>query len=370
MPTRVLIVDDSKAMCTFLAEILGSDPDLEVVGFALDPFEARSMIKQLHPDVLTLDVEMPRMDGITFLKNLMRLHPMPVVMLSSLTAAGAAVTLEALSVGAVDFMVKRHPGSGADYQAYVADIVAAVKGAGSVKPNKTLAKGKACVSHPDYLDWRKQVKGLTCVSDSIKHVIAIGASTGGPEAVRTVLESLYAADVAVLLSQHMPARFMGPFADRLDSYSKFKVAEAVDDAPLLPGCCYVAPGDRHLELRGRGANLRVSLSDAPACSGHRPSVDVMFHSLAAQAGASSLGLLLTGMGHDGAQGMLALHRAGAFTMVQDEQSSAVWGMPGSAVALGAVRSTLTLRDIGPTLQALVTDNESPSSPVVDPKWPD
>ena len=356
MPIRVLIVDDSKAMCNFLSGVLATDPEIEVVGYALDPYEARSLIKTLRPHVLTLDVEMPRMDGLTFLKNLMRLHPMPVVMLSSLTSAGGEVTLEALSAGALDFMVKRHPGSGAEYDAYVKEIVSKVKSAGQTQIGRTTGKGVARVNCPDYPAWKRQLKTSKPESARLKSVIAIGASTGGPEAIREVLESLYIPDTCLLLSQHMPARFMSQFARRLSGFSKYRVAVAQDEEPLVPGQCYVAPGDRHMLLNRRTGELCIKLDDGPPRSGHRPSVDAMFESLAEQSSGVAAGILLTGMGRDGAVGMKKLRDSRAFTVAQDQSSSAVWGMPGAAVSLDAVDACLSLRDIGPTMEALFSEN--------------
>ncbi len=350
---RVLIVDDSKAMCKFLSEIMSKDPEIEVVGYALDPFEARSMIKTMQPDVITLDVEMPRMDGITFLKNLMRLRPMPVVMLSSLTAAGAAVTLEALSIGAVDFLVKRHPGSSSDYENYVQDINQRVKNAGRTKVAQNRSTKKPFKAKPEFGAWQAQLQEQRPLSKDLRRVVAIGSSTGGPEAVREVLENLYLPDCSLVLTQHMPANFMAPFAERLDSLSRFRVMEAQDNQPLEPGSCYVAPGDHHLSFKGRDSSLRMHVSPGELCSGHRPSVDVMFSSLAKCAGKSSVGLLLTGMGKDGANGMLHLRDAGALNLVQDKHTSAVWGMPGSAVALDAAHGILGLHDIAPTIESLL-----------------
>ena len=355
MSIRVLIVDDSKAMCHFLNDVLSRDEDLEVVGYALDPYEARAMIKTLRPDVLTLDVEMPRMDGLTFLRNLMRLHPLPVVMLSSLTAAGAEVTLEALSIGAVDFMVKRHPGSGDDYRSYVDDVIARVKSAGTAKTlaRRSSSKGSANSNHPGYLSWARKVRAMRPVSDSVAQLIAIGASTGGPEAIREVLESMYLPNCSVVVTQHMPARFMAPFARRLNALTEYNVVEAARNEALRPGVCYVAAGDQHLVVRQQAGGLWVCRDNDEPHSGHRPSVDRMFRSVAEQAGASSVGVLLTGMGQDGARGLQCMRNAGAFTVVQDEASSAVWGMPGTAVALDAVEATLSLRDIGPTMRSLL-----------------
>lgn len=352
MAIRVLVVDDSPAMCQFLSKVLSTDAEIEVVGHALDPYEARTLIKTLRPDVLTLDVEMPRMDGLTFLKNLMALRPMPVVMLSSLTSAGAEVTLEALSLGAVDFMVKRHPGTGPEYEAYVKEIVSRVKSAGKAKLHNRSDKRVAKISQSAFTSCKHLARDIKPVSEKLNSVIAIGASTGGPEAIREVLEGLYLPNSCILISQHMPARFMQPFAKRLDGYSRYQVDVAQSGELLQANRGYVAPGDQHLEIERRESGLYAKISNKPACSGHRPSVDVMFNSVASKAGTSSVGILLTGMGRDGADGLKRMRDAGSLTITQDEHSSAVWGMPGAAVALGATAASIGLSNIGPTVEAL------------------
>ncbi|MFK7956014.1 MAG: chemotaxis response regulator protein-glutamate methylesterase [Lysobacterales bacterium] len=349
--TRVLIVDDSPAMCQFLTEVLSSDPQLEVLGHALDPFEARGMIKTLRPDVLTLDVEMPKMDGITFLKNLMRLRPTPVVMVSSLTAAGAEVTLKALSIGAVDFVVKRHPGGQAELTQYVDDIVTRVRGAATARLHRP-SSTRNTARDPNFPQWAKKFRSLGQASPGVEKLIAIGASTGGPEAIRAVLADLNTPNCAVLVSQHMPARFMGAFAARLNRHSSLTVAEARAGDWIRAGHCYVAPGDIHLEICKGAHGLQLKLNDGPACNGHRPSVDVMFKSVARVAGSATFGVLLTGMGRDGAEGMRSIFDAGGLTFAQDQQSSAVWSMPGAAVNLGAVDGVLGLGNVGPTIQQL------------------
>lgn len=354
MAIRVLIVDDSKAMCHFLRDVLNKDEELEVVGCAFDPYEARGMIKALRPDVLTLDVEMPRMDGLTFLRNLMRLRPMPVVMLSSLTAAGAEVTLDALAIGAVDFMVKRHPGAGQEYQDYVEDLIGRVKSAGRPKAHKLLSRINSSLSQSEYLSWETKVRASSILSGSIHRLVAIGASTGGPEAVREVLESMFLPNCSVLVTNHMPARFTGAFAQRLNKLSRFDVREAANNEQMHPGVCYVAAGDSHLVMKASGSEFRLLREHSAPISGHCPSVDRMFRSVTEQAGNACVGVLLTGMGRDGAQGLKSMREAGAFTLVQDERSSAVWGMPGAAVQLDAADAVMSLRDIGPTLDRLLS----------------
>lgn len=350
--SRVLIVDDSPAMCRFLSEILSSDPLLEVVGHALDPFEAREKIKRLQPDVLTLDVEMPKMDGISFLKNLMRLRPMPVVMVSSLTAAGAEITLSALSIGAVDFVVKRHPGGPQELNQYIEEIVSRVRGAASVRLDRRQKAGKQAAAHPEYVAWQKKFNAMGQVQSNIARIIAIGASTGGPEAIKQVLADLNVAGCSVVISQHMPERFMSAFAERLNRNSQLAVGLAVDGERLKPGRCYVAPGDLHMALRKGATGLEISLNREQRRNGHRPSVDEMFDSVAKIAGGSAVGVLLTGMGNDGAAGLKAMSNAGSLTLAQDERSSAVWSMPGAAVKLGATDGVLSLGEIGPLVSQL------------------
>lgn len=349
---NVLIVDDSLAMCQFLTRVLSSDPDIRVVGQALNPYEARDMIKLLRPDVLTLDVEMPRMDGITFLKNIMRLRPMPVVMLSSLTAAGAAVTMEALSIGAVDFLVKRHPRGETELKEYLSQIVSVVKSAATARLHRIDRPRKAATSNPNFGAWKNKFNKGSSSSETLSSIVAIGASTGGPEAIKELLENFYSSNCAVVLSQHMPKRFMCSFAERLNEISSFRITEAANDIPVLPGHGYVAPGDSHLEFRKIGEKVITVVSEKDKCNGHRPSVDIMFESLANTCPLASIGVLLTGMGIDGAMGMKSLHDSGALTIIQDESSSAVWGMPGTAANMKAADAELPLQEIGPTLQTL------------------
>lgn len=350
---RVLIVDDSKAMCQFLAQVLSTDESLEVVGSAQDPYEARDMIKTLRPDVLTLDIEMPRMDGITFLRNLMRLRPMPVVMLSSLTAAGAEVTLEALEIGAVDFMVKRHPGGPEEFRLYAEEIMSIVKNAAQAKLTRSTRSNQSLPVRPEFTQWRDKVAKGGKASVGLSKVLAIGASTGGPEALQAVLSQIQKSDSAIVVCQHMPAHFMAAFAKRLDSISAYTFREASEDESLKPGCGYVAPGDQHLRFKRQGDSILAVLDDRPKCNGHRPAIDFMFESLAVAAGTGAMAIQLTGMGSDGANGLLSLHETGCFTIAQDERSSAVWGMPGAAVRLGAVDAVLPLQEIGLTASKLL-----------------
>lgn len=348
---KVLVVDDSKSMCQFLTRIINTEPSLEVIGSANDPHEARAMIKALAPDVLTLDVEMPKMDGITFLANLMRLHPMPVVMISSLTAAGAKVTLEALKLGALDFLVKRHPGEGDAYDKYVFDIVQRIKFASRTDVKRPAVVGRSASRLPEFLNWRKKLKPLR--AGKLKYILAIGASTGGPVAVQKVLESCNNRNSAVLLSQHMPAHFTAAFAARLNKFCSLEFVEAKDGVRIHPNKGYLAPGDNHLTVARNGAYLECRLQPGPPIKGHLPNVDTMFNSVAEVVGSSAVGVLLTGMGSDGAAGLGQMQRSGALTFAQDEHTSAVWGMPGSAVKQGATDGVLPLQDIAPTFNELV-----------------
>ena len=345
---KVLIVDDSRTICRFLEKILSRDPALEVVGYALDPFEARDMIKEFRPDVLTLDVEMPRMDGLTFLRNLMRLRPMPVVMLSSLTEAGAQVTLDALAAGAVDFMVKRTTDSNLDVNVYANEIIKRVRDAASARiVHQGAAKKSQNLPDLGKLRSRVQSGGIPC--RNLNRLIAIGASAGGPEALRQVLSDFHTPSCAVIICQHMPERFMTPFADRLNAHSRFNIKLAEHNEQIKPNYAYVAPGDMHLRIVNRDGLLFCQLDQLNTVNGHRPAVDVMYKSITGNVAKGTVGVLLTGMGEDGAEGLAHLHNAGAATIVQDEQSSVVWGMPGKAFQLGAADQALGLEVIADSL---------------------
>lgn len=335
---RVLIVDDSALVRKTLTEILRRDPGIEVVGVAADPFEAREKVKALAPDVLTLDVEMPKMDGLTFLRNLMRLHPLPVVMVSSLTERGAETTLAALELGAVDFVAKPKLGV-ADGLADMADeLCEKVKGAARARVGGPRQLVRPAASAPIGV----MRPGLFRTTD---RVLAIGASTGGTEALATMLAALPADAPGTVIAQHIPETFSGRFAQRLDSISPLAVREARDGDPVLLGHAYVAPGNHHLELFRNGARYHCRVTQAPPVNRHRPSVDVMFRSVAAEAGPNAVGVILTGMGADGAEGLLEIKRAGGPTVAQDQATSVVWGMPGEAVKRGAADAVLPLDSI-------------------------
>jgi two-component system chemotaxis response regulator CheB len=323
---RTLIVDDSASMRAALNRILSADPDIEVVGMAPEPHAARAMIKELNPDVITLDVEMPGMDGLSFLEKIMRLRPMPVVMCSTLTARGAEVTIEALRLGAVDCIAK--PSGNALEMASNAELLCStVKTAArsSVRPIANPAPAAPAAVSGQQRDV----------------VIAVGSSTGGVEALFSILSRMPADCPPMLVVQHMPAAFTGSFAARLDRDCAVRVTEAVDGTPIERGTVYIAPGgERHMELSG-GLRGRIKVRAGDPVSGHRPSVDVLFRSIA-PLGASAVGVILTGMGSDGAEGMLALRQAGARTLGQSRESCVVYGMPRAAFALGAVEREVGL----------------------------
>lgn len=330
---RVLVVDDSATMRSLITAALNRDSGIEVVGAAGDPFEARGMIKALNPDVVTLDIEMPNMNGIEFLEKIMRLRPMPVVMVSSLTQAGAEMTLRALELGAVDCVGKPTTATGtAEALNEVADKVKAAARA-SVRTRADAAPATA--------------RRLNYVPSG--DIVAIGSSTGGVEALLSILTQFPETCPPTVITQHMPATFTASFAARLDRASGAKVAEAVDGALLEPGKIYVAPGGvSHLEVV-RSAGLRCRLTQGDPVSGHRPSVDVLFNSVAQAVGDKAVGVILTGMGRDGAQGLLAMRKAGARTLGQDEASCVVYGMPRTAFELGSVEKQVSLSSMGQTI---------------------
>ncbi len=349
-PCRVLIVDDSAVVRQILSEILASDAGIEVVGTAADPLLAREKIKRLAPDVITLDVEMPRMDGLAFLENLMRLHPLPVVMISSLTERGADTTLQALALGAVDFVSKPKLDVARGLAGYAEEIIEKVKAAARSRV-RPLVRGAA----PPKLTLPAMAASPVAPGAQFRttdRLIALGASAGGTEALRVVLESLPADAPAVVMTQHLPATFSTAFAERLDRHSAMAVREASDGEAVLPGHAYLPPGGRHLRVIRDGARWRCRIDDGPAVNRHKPAVDVLFQSVAQSAGANAIGAILTGMGDDGARGLLQMRQAGAPTLVQDEASSVVWGMPGAAFKLGAAEEIVPLERIAERLLAL------------------
>ncbi|NHA15663.1 chemotaxis response regulator protein-glutamate methylesterase [Thioalkalivibrio sp. XN279] len=343
-PIKVLVVDDSALVRKILTLMLQHDPAIEVVGAAPDPYIAREKIKELEPDVITLDVEMPRMDGLTFLRNLMRLRPMPVIMVSSLTERGADVTLEALSLGVVDFITKPKGDLGNQLQALGEELCAKVKAAAHARIRGPVPQQKLSA---DAVLPRRPHKHLA-TTDSL---IAIGASTGGTEAIKEVLLGMPPDAPGIVITQHIPPGFSRAFAERMDKMTRLRVKEAEDGDAVIQGHAFVAPGDKHLLVERSGGRYVCRLSDGPPVNRHKPSVDVLFRSIAHSAGPRATAAILTGMGADGAQGLLELHEAGAHTVAQDEATCVVWGMPGEAVKLGAADEVLPLAKVAAALLA-------------------
>lgn len=334
---RVLVVDDSATMRSLISAVLRRDPEITVVGQAGDPLEAREAIKRLNPDVVTLDVEMPNMNGLAFLEKIMRLRPMPVVMVSTLTHVGAEVSLAALEIGAVDCVGK--PGAGLPAELAFADLAVRVKAAGRarVRPGADRAPAHAAGTQAPG-EFRPDGR-----------IVAIGSSTGGVEALLTVLSAFPANCPPTVIAQHMPGTFTRSFAERLNRSCAASVGEAYEGAPLEAGRIWLAPGgDSHLQVAGT-AQPRCRLAAEPPVNGHRPSVDVLFESVARTAGKAALGVILTGMGRDGARGLLAMRQAGASTIGQNESTCVVYGMPRVAHEIGAVERQLPLERIGPEI---------------------
>lgn len=343
-PLKVIVIDDSALVRKLMSEILNSDPAIEVVATAADPYQARDKIKLLNPDVLTLDVEMPRMDGVTFLRNLMRLRPMPVVMVSTLTEKGAQVTLEALSLGAFDFIAKPKLDLSHTLEDYAEEIIAKVKAAAKMPISALTPRSDLQVEQKLTADAILAKTTATTLRTTDK-IIAIGASTGGTEAIKEVLCALPPSAPGVVITQHIPAAFSAAFAKRVNGLSPMQVRQAGDGEQILAGHAYIAPGDKHLLVERSGARYYCRLNDGPPVSRHKPSVDVLFRSVAQHVGPNAIGIMLTGMGDDGAQGMLEMKQAGAQNLVQDEKTSIVWGMPGAAFKLGAAEKAVPLQKI-------------------------
>ena len=338
---RVLIVDDSAIARQVITNALASDPEIEVVGSAPDPYVARDKIVELKPDVITLDVEMPRMDGVTFLQKLMKHHPLPVVMVSSLTQKGAETTMAALEAGAVDVVAKpvaeKH-----NLSEITIELLDKVKSAARAKVRPLLASAELAKPKP-----------LTSMVATTNKVVAIGASTGGTEALKEVLSRMPPNSPGILVVQHMPETFTTAFAKRLDSVSQLRIKEAEDGDSLVPGVCLVAPGHSHMLLRRSGARYFVNVKDGPLVCRHRPSVEVLFNSVAKVAGKNAIGVIMTGMGADGAEGMLNMKKEGAATIAQDEKTCVVFGMPKEAIKLGGVDKIAPLYDIPETILSFV-----------------
>lgn len=338
---KVLCVDDSSLIRKIMTNIVNQQPDMEMVATALDPILARDLIKKHNPDVLTLDVEMPRMDGLDFLERLMRLRPMPVIMLSSLTSKGSDITLSALELGAVDFITKPQMGLQDGMEQYSDMIAEKIRMAAriSVRRRQGRTPPPRVISSP--------------LVGSEK-IIAIGASTGGTEALRQVLTPMPPTSPGIVIAQHMPPGFTRSFAERLDKLCQLSVKEAEDGDRVLPGHAYIAPGGLHMELSRSGANYHIKLNEEPPVNRHRPSVDTLFRSVARSAGRNATGAILTGMGNDGASGLLALRQAGAWTLAQSERTCVVYGMPREAVALEAACEIADLEQMSQQILRSVT----------------
>jgi two-component system chemotaxis response regulator CheB len=339
MAIKVLIVDDSALIRQLLTELLSGEADIEVVGTAADPLIAREKIKALNPDVLTLDIEMPRMDGLSFLERLMALRPMPVVVVSTLTQKGTGMALRALEMGAVEVIAK--------------PVTAVQQGMDGLRAEITSKIRIAAKSRPRAPAVRSERKVLTAdpALSSESSIVAVGASTGGVEALQRLLADLPADAPAILVTQHMPPGFTASFALRLNQICRMSVCEAAEGQRVLRGHVYIANGRRHLELARSGAQYSCRLHDGPLVSGHRPSVDVLFESVAVAAGVNALGIILTGMGQDGARGLLSMRRAGARTLGESEASCLIYGMPKAAREMGAVEAEFDLARLS---QAIVS----------------
>ena len=338
---KVLVIDDSALIRSVMKEIINREKDMECVGAAPDPLVAREMIKALNPDVLTLDVEMPKMDGLDFLERLMRLRPMPVLMVSTLTERGSDITFRALELGAVDFVSKPKLDIARGMEEYAIEITDKIRATAQAHVRKPVAE-------PVVREKFSADAILPAIAGryaSTEKLIIIGASTGGTEAIKEILTKLPADAPGVLVAQHMPEHFTKSFADRLNTLCKISVKEAGDNERILPGHAYIAPGHSHLLIKRSGANYMTKLDQGELVNRHRPSVDVLFRSAANVAGANALGIILTGMGKDGVQGMLEMKQAGSFTIAQDEASCVVFGMPKEAIAVGGVSEVLPLQSI-------------------------
>jgi two-component system, chemotaxis family, protein-glutamate methylesterase/glutaminase len=345
---RVLIVDDSAVVRQTLADVLSTDPEIEVIGTASDPFVAAERMREVIPDVITLDIEMPRMDGLTFLQKIMAQHPIPVVICSSLASAGAQSTLKALEYGAVDIIAKPRLGTKQFLEESRVTLCQAIKAAASARLR---THGPARAVQPKLTADAILPRSRGDMLETTEKVVVIGASTGGTEALRALLEVLPADSPGIVIVQHMPEVFTRAFANRLDGLCQISVKEAESDDSVLRGRALIAPGNHHLILKRSGARYYVEIKDGPLVCRHRPSVDVLFRSAARYAGRNAVGVILTGMGDDGARGMLEMKEAGATTIAQDEATSVVFGMPNEAIKRGAVDTVLPLPMIAGSILA-------------------
>ncbi len=336
MPIKVLVVDDSALIRSLLSAVIDQAPDLILVGSASNAYIAKEMVIRYSPDVITLDIEMPEVNGLTFLDRLMKARPTPVIMISTLTEQGADATLRSLELGAIDFIAKSKlniVNGKIEYQQEIVDKIRAAAHVSLKKPIKRVSELK--ILPLQYVD--------------SKTVVGIGASTGGTEAIRLILQQLPSNFPAIIITQHMPPNFTHSFAQRLNATCKINVHEACDGERILPGTAYIAPGDKHLEIVKKGVIYLVQLNDGPIVSGHKPAVDVMFESLAKAVGINAVAAVLTGMGKDGANGLLSLFQLGAITIAQDEESSIVYGMPRAAVEIGATKQIIPLEKMSQAL---------------------
>lgn len=339
MDIKVLVIDDSALIRSLLGEIIRQAPGMQLVGAAPDAYVAKDMVMDLKPDVITLDIEMPKIDGLTFLDRLMKARPTPVLMISTLTEKGADATIKSLELGAIDFIAKPKIDVARSLSNYQQEIVDKIRIAAKSTPRpRTHVRRSA---------------SIPITYQGTETVVGIGASTGGTEAIREVLQQLSPAFPATIVTQHMPPTFTKSFAARLNAMCDIKVKEAEDGERILPGNVYIAPGDKHVKLSRHGADYRIKLDDGALVSGHKPSVDVMFQSMADTVGKNAVACILTGMGKDGAQGMLALRESGAITMAQDEASCVVYGMPKVAVEIGATEHIFPLEKMSKALTKAV-----------------
>ena len=351
---KVLVIDDSAVIRRLLATLIDQQPDMEVVGTASDPYIAREKIKQLNPDVLTLDIEMPRMDGITFLRNLMRLRPMPVIMISTLTQVGADMTLESLKLGAFDVLAKPRENLGKGLVDYQDEIAARIRAAAKVNISELERRAKAARQEPV-----KAEPSVSGYQSRPGQLIAIGASTGGTEAIKDVLTELPENCPPIVITQHIPVNFSASYAQRLDAVCAMSVHEAESGQKLLPGNAYIAPGDRHMVVRKSSGGLVLQLLDTERVNRHKPSVEVLFDSITELGLSTTVGVLLTGMGADGSHALLRMKQIGCHTIIQDQASSVVWGMPGVAHSIGAHCEVRPLATIGKRLLELTNRNSDP-----------
>jgi len=339
---KVLVVDDSAVVRKVISEELSVYDDIEIVGTAMDPYIARDKIVRLKPDVITLDMEMPRMDGLSFLAKLMKHYPMPVVVLSSLTPKNSEVALKALNLGAVEVLCK--PGAAYSTQDISRPLVRAIRAAASAKVKLNFEASKVSDERIDY----------DCLLNETTHkVIAIGASTGGTKAIETILKSMPSTCPGIAIVQHMPETFTKSFAERLDEVCDMEVREAKDEDHVVPGVALIAPGNYHMVLKRSGATYLVRIKNGPQVHYQRPAIDVLFQSVAKSAGKNAIGVLLTGMGVDGAKGLLVMNECGAFTMAQDENTSVVFGMPKEAIRLGGADKVVPLNNISREIIAVL-----------------